>query len=420
VPVVHATASDTVVLRGERPSHQRPGAAYLLLMRVLLINKFVHVTGGADLHCLWLAEALRERGHDVRFLSTWDEGNLDRHGVFIPATVTHANRDGIPLRARPGIAASALWNPAAADATRRLIATWRPDVVHAHKLYPQLSVAPVVEAARAGVPVVQTLHDFELVSAAPLDARGGWRDRDDLRASYRLLNSATHPVRRRVHVRRVTSFVAVSRFVAAVYARHAIAATVLPNFVPPRLGESKLDTSQRSGIAFVGRLTADKGIFDVLALAAALPDVPVTIVGTGTLEAEVRSRAVMLPNLTLTGFVAHPEAARIVAGSQLVVLPSRCHEAAGLVAVEAMGAGTPVVAYASGGLAEYVSDAGAGLVVPRDPVSLATACERLLGDESSRAAMSARGIDAAQTTHGRERYVDRIEQLYSSLAPSSG
>ena len=61
----------------------------------------------------------------------------------------------------------------------RLVREFRPDVVHAHKLYPQLSVAPVVVAARHRVPVVQTLHDFELVSASLLDVRGGRLDRDE-------------------------------------------------------------------------------------------------------------------------------------------------------------------------------------------------------------------------------------------------
>jgi glycosyltransferase involved in cell wall biosynthesis len=383
-------------------------------MRVLLVNKFTRVTGGADLHCLWLAEELRGRGHEVRFVSTADERNLDTEGVFIPPTVTHATRDGMPLRSRPAVVANAIWNRRAAEATKQIVAHWRPAIVHAHKLYPQLSVAPVVEASRLGVPVVQTLHDFELVSAGALDARGGWRDEDDTRASYRLVNSATHPVRRLVHVRRVSAFVAVSRFVADVYRHHGIEATPFPNFVV-RQESTPRRFEERAGITFVGRLTEDKGILDVLSLVGALPDVPFTVVGTGLLEQEVRVRAATLPNLTLTGFVEPREVIRIVARARLLVLPSRCHEAGSLAAVEAMSNGTPVVAYASGGLSEYVADAGAGLVVPRDAVTLATNCRRLLGDQTAWEKMSANGLEAARTTHSPDRYLDNLEQLYESL-----
>jgi glycosyltransferase involved in cell wall biosynthesis len=387
-------------------------------VRILLVNKFVRVTGGADLHCLWLAAALRDRGHEVRFVSTVDESNLDHEGVFVAPTVTHATRNSMPLLSQGSVATNAVWNREAARATRQVVSDWRPDVVHAHKLYPQLSVAPVVEAARNGVPIVQTLHDFELVSAGALDARGGWRDTDEPRASYRLLNTATLPVRRHVHIRRIASFIAVSRFVARVYSAHGIEASVLPNFVVRPAGFTVVRPEARNGIAFVGRLTIDKGIRDVLLLASALPNIPITIVGAGTLEKEVRSRASALPNVTFTGFLAPAEAARIVASARIVVLPSLCHDAAPLVAVEAMSAGTPVVAYASGGLAEYVADAGCGLVVQRDPVSLTAACERLLADTTAWSTMSAHGLEAANTTHSPERYVERIEELYESLAPS--
>lgn len=383
-------------------------------MRVLLVNKYARVTGGADLHCLWLADALRERGHEVRLLSTAHDDNIEGNGVFVQPSVTHSSRDDLPLRSRPGVLGRALWNRGVAEAARRLLADWRPDVVHAHKLYPQLSVAPIVEASRADVPIVQTLHDFELVSAGALDARGRWRDDDEPRLSYRVLNTATLPLRRHVHVRRVAAFVAVSRFVARIYGRHGVESVVLPNFVPSSPTASESSTS-RSGIAFVGRLTADKGIHDVVSLAAALPAVPVTIVGTGSLEHEVRNAAERLPNILLTGFVEPSEVRRIVAQARLVVLPSLCHEAAGLVAVEAMAAGTPVVAYSSGGLAEYVGDAGCGLVVPRDPVTLASTCSRLLADESAWSVMSKQGLEAARTTHSRERYVSRLLQVYESL-----
>ena len=64
---------------------------------------------------------------------------------------------------------------------RRLIERFRPQVVHAHKLYPQLSGAPVIAAARAKLPIVQTLHDYEFLAASYLDHRGRWIDRDESR-----------------------------------------------------------------------------------------------------------------------------------------------------------------------------------------------------------------------------------------------
>ena len=111
--------------------------------------------------------------------------NLESDGLFVDCSVTHVSRDHLGLLAQGRVFRSALWNGEAARATDRLVDEFRPDVVHTHKLYPQLSVAPVVVAARRGVPVVQTLHDFEMLGASPIDVRGGWWDRDEPRLRHK-------------------------------------------------------------------------------------------------------------------------------------------------------------------------------------------------------------------------------------------
>lgn len=384
-------------------------------VRVLLVNKFVHVTGGADVHCRGLATMLAEAGHDVAFLSTASEIESDFSGVFIPASVTHASRGRLPRSKQAAVAANAVWNSVAAAAMRRLLNEFRPDVVHAHKLYPQLSVAPVVVASRSRVAVVQTLHDFELVSASSLDARGGWLDLDESRFSYRLLNTATHPVRRRVHVRSVTSFVSVSRYIARVYGSHRIESDVLPNFVPAGTTNGSVPSfGEREGIVFVGRLRPEKGVRDVVALAARLPDVRVTIVGSGELHDWVTDQARPLANLTVAGFLKTDEIGELLRRARILVAPSRWHEPGPLTAIEAMREGTPVVAYPVGGLAEYVADAGAGRVVPSDVESLVRACRDIHDSARAWSELSEQAVSAVRTTHSRATYVDRIQRVYDA------
>ena len=166
-----------------------------------MVNKYAHVTGGADLNCLALAEVLRRRGHQVALLSTASPRNVFSEGEFIAASVTGASREQLGVWSQVEVARRAIWNPSAAAATRRLIASFRPHVVHAHKLYPQLSCAPVIAAARAKVPIVQTLHDYEFLAASYRDHRGRWIDRDETRLSFRALNTATYVLRRRLHAR---------------------------------------------------------------------------------------------------------------------------------------------------------------------------------------------------------------------------
>lgn len=385
-------------------------------MRVVIVEKYGRTTAGADAHCFGLARELQRRGHEVRFLATWDERNEVSDGVFVPLTVSHGTREALPLRSQARAFAYAVWNRDAASGMRELLEDFRPDVVHTHKLYPQLSVSPVVVAARAGVPVVQTLHDFEMVGASPIDARGGRWDGDETRLRYQLLNSVTRPVRRRVHAPRVAVFVAVSRFVARVHARYGIDATVLPNFVPDADDVAPpLAFDAREGIVFLGRLRHEKGVLDVLELARRLPDVAVSIVGSGTLEGEIRRRAVELPNLVVAGFVPHPGVRELLRRARVVVIPSRCHDAGPLVPLESMAHGTPVVAYAMGGLGEYVSDAGGGRVVPVDVEALVAAAAELHADPATWTSHSRRGLEAVRMRHTPKAYGDAIERVYQQV-----
>jgi glycosyltransferase involved in cell wall biosynthesis len=386
-------------------------------MRIVIVNKFLHITGGADRHCRGLAEILEKRGHEVAFLSTASSDPSSFPAVSVPASVTHDSRDDLSLTRQAKTAAKAWWNREAAAAMKQLLHDFRPDVVHAHKLYPQLSVAPVVEAARARIPIVQTLHDFELISASALDARGGWGDDDEIRLRYRLLNNSTFPVRKRVHVPRVRAFVSVSRYVARVYRAHGIASVVLPNFLTDTADGSGVQSTfaDREGIVFVGRLQPEKGVADVVELARRRSDIPVTIAGAGDLDGYVAKHAEQLDNLTTAGFLGSEELFELMRHARLVVVPSRWQEPAGLTPIEAMAQGTPVVAYANGGLAEYVADAGGGRVVPTDVENLIETCAELYTDAETWAKLSRCALAAVEGTHSRGHYAEKIERVYESV-----
>jgi UDP:flavonoid glycosyltransferase YjiC (YdhE family) len=67
-------------------------------MRILILNKFARVTGGADAYCLDLAAEMRARGHEVAFLATSNPANAEREGEFVPATVTRDDRSTLNAR----------------------------------------------------------------------------------------------------------------------------------------------------------------------------------------------------------------------------------------------------------------------------------------------------------------------------------
>ncbi len=381
-------------------------------MRVILVNNYTRMTGGADLHCLELAKGLRERGHEVVFLATADERNIDRDGVFVRTIVTRETRAEMTGIKAAGVACRAIWNPSVASAAKELLSSFRPDVVHVHKLYPQLSVAPVVVASRKHVPIVQTAHDYEFISASIIDDTGSWLDRDEEQPAYRLLNTSLFGVKRFVHAPRVDRWITVSKSASLVYRRHGIDASVLPNFTEA-ISSVSPGFEGRTGVLFVGRLSEEKGVRHLLELAHLTPGMPISIAGDGPLSDEVRRAAATHQNVTYLGWLDRAAVTRELVSARLVVMPSLWREPAGLAALEAMAAGTPLIAYDSGGLAEYVTDAAAGLIVPPTVTSLAGAIASIYDDRPRWEKFSSDARAAVRRDHTRSVYLDRLEAIYT-------
>jgi glycosyltransferase involved in cell wall biosynthesis len=386
-------------------------------MRILIVNKFARITGGADAYCLGLAAAMRARGHEVALLSTSNPANRESEGAYVPATVTRDDRATLDARSQLRVASSALWNHTAYDAMRRLIADFRPDVVSAHKLYPQLSVSPLVAARRARVPVVQTAHDYEFVSASPIDHTGRRTDRDETSLRSRVLNSSLFAVKRGVHRRSVARWIAVSEFVAGRLRSRGIDAQVVPNPAPSPVARAA-PFGERRGLVFAGRLTPEKGIADALRLAELLPEIGITVAGDGPAAEEVEDAARRLPNLRYLGPIDRAATHDLLARALAVVVPSLWQEPGALVTLEAMASGTPLVVYRVGGIAEYVANAGAGVVVEQRPEALAAACSSFVDDVETWSRFSAAGLSAAAGIHSLDTHCRTLERLFAEAAGS--
>ena len=168
----------------------------------------------------------------------------------------------------------------------------------------------------------------------------------------------------------------------------------------------------------VGRLIPIKG-HDILLEAlvevrTVIPEVTLEVAGDGPLEGELAATVARLDlsdHVTFLGRVAQP--APVFERAELVVVPS-LGEGFGMVALEAMERGRPVIASDVGGLPEIVADGETGLVVPSgDADALAEAMVALAGDLDRARAMGLAGRERALAEFTPERSAQRIEELYA-------
>ena len=169
---------------------------------------------------------------------------------------------------------------------------------------------------------------------------------------------------------------------------------------PDFLGPAE-DRPWRGRLLYAGRLHPDKGIHDAVRALAALPGMTLEFAGTWD-PREERALAALVAELglgdrvTLLGQLGREAVRERYRDADALLFPARWNEPWGLVPLEAMACGCPVVATARGGAAEYLADRDNALVVPaEDPAALAAAVRELAGDPALRARLRAGGARTA-------------------------
>ena len=144
-----------------------------------------------------------------------------------------------------------------------------------------------------------------------------------------------------------------------------------------------------------------------------LPERTVTVAGSGPLEGRVAAAVATLPNAAYVGGANRHELETLFSAARVVVMPSAYPEIGPLTAIEAMALGTPVVGYEHSGLAEYVNDAGGGVIVEPGADALdRDGRTRARRSPALGATLGRRGTSVHER-HSPEEYADRIVDVYT-------
>jgi len=311
-----------------------------------------------------------------------------------------------------GAALSNAWSFDALRELRRLIATTRPDVAHFHNTFPQISPAAYLACREAGVPIVQTLHNYRMfcangllnrhgepceqcVGRAPLPAlvHACYRDSRVATAGM-VLGTALHRARR-TYQTLVDRFIVHTQFAAQRFIAHGLPPeriAIRGNCLPHDPGAGRGD----GGYAlYVGRLTAEKGVGTLIRAWRQLSGIPLRIAGDGELRAPLEREAAGLP-IEFLGRIPAARVIELMQGAAMLVVPSECYEGFPRVVVEAFATGAPLVAANLGGLGELVTEGVDGVKFRSGSAAdLAAAVSRL---------WQAPGLRAAQRAANRARF----------------
>ena len=367
-------------------------------MKLLILDQFSD-PGGAQQGLIELLPAFRERGWDA-VVAMPGTGRLfnDVRELGFRAETIECGPYASGRKTVGDLARFVRDTPSLARHIARLAAGAEVVYVNGPRLLPAAALAKVV------APVVFHAHSF--LGPGPLRTLAG--------RSLRRTNA---------------SVIANCEFVAAHWREYVDELRVIYNGVGNAPRHRTADGPPR--VACLGRIAPEKGHLEFLAAAArihaALPDCRFTVYGAPLFSEpgveryarEVRTRAEGLP-VDFAGWVDDPAAA--LAQTDLLLVPSTAVEATTRVILEAFAAGTPVIAFANGGIPEVVDDGRTGRLV-RSADEMALAAIELLGDPARRTAMSAAARQSWEQRFTLERYraevIEALETARRRPAPAA-
>ncbi len=401
-------------------------------MRVVLANKFLYPKGGAERAVLDLGAELTRRGHRVDYFGMEHPDNA----VPPEAAELVRFRDyHQPGWRRWRDAAEMLYSLDAKRRMTRLLRRVRPDVVHFHNIYHQMTPS-VIDAVRdAGVPAVLTVHDYKLVCprydmlrhGQPCDACveegpvACLRFRcagSAARSLWLAAESALHRVRASYDAIRL--FLVPSHFLEQVLQRAGFETARLrwlPNFAPPISGP--VPDAQVGRFLYAGRLSPEKGVETLVRAALALPRGELIICGDGPLREPLAALARTAPpgRIQLRGHLGRAALAAEMGRAFCTAVPSEWFENAPFAVLESMAAGRAVLASRIGGLPELVQDGTTGALLPPGDIGAWTrACEAAL-DAPERVATWGRAARTwAESERCLEAHVTALLAIYGEVA----
>lgn len=384
-------------------------------MRILFVhNSYSDKTPSGEEHASReLASLLEEHGHDV----AWYRRSSDEI------------RTGLgPLKSF----FTGIYNPASAMALAKVLDEFRPDVVQVQNLYPLLSSSIFKPIKKRGIPVVMRCPNYRLFCPAGLCLKpngevceqcfGGkeWNCvKNNCEQSffksvgYALRNwysRFSHNIANGVDV-----FIVQSEFQKQKFITQGVPAEkliILPGICPEIKDK---DLSQIGEyVTFVGRVSAEKGIYEFIEAAKKNSNIPFKV--AGMLDKNFVKPADCPENLEFVGFLKGDALNDFYLKSRIIVVPSKWYEGFPNVITRGMLLKRPVITTNIGAMPSIIDHEVHGLLVrPGSVDGLSVAIARLYADESCCKAYGEAGYDKAVRLYSREAVYETLINTYSKL-----
>jgi len=390
-------------------------------MKVLQINKFFRQVGGSERYMFEVSQLLQNEGHEVIFFAMrHPENEHSPQESFFVSTIEYGDTTPVyKLKTLWRTVGKTVYSFESRRKMRALVEAERPDMAHIHVISHQISPS-ILDALRdAGVPTVQSMHDYKQVCPSYqlyIHHKGEICERclsgnyynavlqrcikksipgSILAAGAQYLHRASH-----IYEKNIDFFIAPSRFMRDKLVEGGVPREkirVLAYGIDIGAYAPNYDAGDYA--VYFGRLSPEKGLTTLLHAMERIPDLKLVVVGEGPHRAELE-RAAERRGLVNISFVGHKDGDALkdlVRNAAFSVLPPEWYENSPLSIYESHALGTPVVASRIGGIPELIEDDESGLLfTPGDAEELAERMATLFANKDKCREMGRRGREEVE------------------------
>lgn len=402
-------------------------------MKILLINKFFYKKGGAETVFFDTAKLLQDNGHDVSFFSMHHSDNIqseyDRYFVSNVDYESHNLKNVIKSSGR------ILYSFEATHCIKKLIEKERPDIVHAHNIYHQLSPSFLSLFKKEKIPIVMTLHDYKIVCASYSmlhklmvceSCRNGKYYNCFIKKCVKdsWAKSLLNTIEMYLHHKVLNAYGLIDCYISpSIFLKNKIKemgfpgiVKRLPNFI--NLEQFIPDFNwQENSIVYFGRISQEKGLLTLIEAVGGI-DIKLKIIGDGPIKEKLESvvKNQNLDNVSFLGFKSGDDLRDEIKKSMAVIVPSEWYENNPMSVIEAFALGKPVVGARIGGIPELVSDFETGITFESgNKVDLRDKIKWLIDNPDDLMRMGKNARSFAEKELSDTIHYHRLMALYKSL-----
>lgn len=398
-------------------------------MKILIVNKFLYPRGGAETYVFKIGQYLEKQGHKVQYFGMYDEKNIAGNELGL-GTASMDFRSRKPARLLYPF--RILYSIEAKEKIKHLVKHFRPDVIHLNNINFHLTPSVIDGAFDLGIPMVQTVHDFQMIcpNHMMLDMRKKMPC-DKCIAGSRwncVINKCIHNsyiksilgclegtlYRYSCSYDKVSQYICPSRFMEQMLLRdkrYRGKTLVLQNFIQRR--EENITPEKQDYVLYFGRLSEEKGLGLFLDACKLLPGISFVVAGSGPMESLFRGQCPA--NVRFVGFKSGQELENLIRQARFTVYFPVWYENCPLSILESQALGTPVLANRIGGIPELVQDGKTGVLVNKfTPENYAVQIKALYEDNEKLERMAA-NCRQKEDFITLDSYCQQLLQIYKSV-----